>query len=157
MSDETTRDFLNRRERELGQQIAALEVQIMIRKEELEEIALFKSRLHAADSQRETEIFDYAAAKVSPYEHMTIKELVVQALKDSFEHGATNHDLREFIRSAYGRTIEPSSLRPQLSRMTSEGVIQRDSTAELWFLSPDEKRRQRWYGTAPQALISKKD
>jgi hypothetical protein len=65
----------------------------------------------------------------APSEHtqrfirMTIKDLVRQALSDNFRDGATPTQLREFIRDAYGREIDPDSLRPQLFRMREEGLI----------------------------------
>ena len=56
---------------------------------------------------------------------MTIKELVAQALLDHFPSGGTATQIRDFIRDAYGRTIEASSLRPQLSRLKADGVTSR--------------------------------
>ena len=71
---------------------------------------------------------------------MTIKELVLKTLRDHFREGATTAQIREFIRDAYGRVIDPNSLRPQLSRLASEALIQRDPNTEFWKLSEQRSR-----------------
>jgi hypothetical protein len=57
------------------------------------------------------------------FKHLTIKELIIKALNDHFANGATAGELREFIRNAYGRDIDRSSLTPQLSRLKDEGDV----------------------------------
>jgi hypothetical protein len=53
----------------------------------------------------------------------TIKQLVLRALIDHFHDGATPLELRTYIRDAYGREIDRTSMGPQLSRMRDEGVL----------------------------------
>lgn len=74
------------------------------------------------------------------YETMTIKELVVQALIDHFPKGGTVADIRDFIRLGYGRTIEPSSMRPQMHRLRGDGIIGQDPANDTWDFQ-DGKRR----------------
>ena len=61
---------------------------------------------------------------------MTIKKLVIQALLDHLKMGANAALMRDFIRDAYGRKIEPSSLRPQLHRLKADGVLTHDSSTD---------------------------
>jgi hypothetical protein len=74
------------------------------------------------------------------YENMTIKQLVVKALHDNHPNGLTTTELREFIRDAYSREIESNSLRPQLARLATEGMILRDPNTEFWTLPKPRTR-----------------
>ncbi len=56
----------------------------------------------------------------------SIRSLIIQAMlaKPQFlANGATAPELREFIRDAYGREIERTSLSPQLSRLKDDGLL----------------------------------
>src|SRR5262249_20764006 len=72
------------------------------------------------------------AASENPYATRTIKDLVVQALLDAFPYGATTIEMRDFIRTGYGRTIDPSSLRTQLHRMKAAGIVGQDASNDNW-------------------------
>ncbi|HXW24759.1 MAG TPA: hypothetical protein VEK73_08445 [Xanthobacteraceae bacterium] len=64
---------------------------------------------------------------------LTIKQLVMQALRAKHPGGFDTAQLREFIRDAYGRTIEPDSLRPQLVRLKSDDwIVAREN---IWYLT----------------------
>lgn len=67
-----------------------------------------------------------------PYEHWTLKQIAVQALRDHFPEGATANQLLDVLKAAYGREIERSSLSPQLSRLKEDGIIELDG--KLWRL-----------------------
>lgn len=82
------------------------------------------------------EIMSTAQAK---YEKMTIKELAIQALLDQFPNGGTLADIRDFIRDGYGRTIEPSSFRPQMHRLKQDGILGQDPSTDTWNFR-DKKR-----------------
>ena len=71
-------------------------------------------------------------APASKYETMTIKQLVVQALIDHFPKGGTMMEIRDFIRLGYGRTIEPSSMRPQMHRLKADGILGQDASTDTW-------------------------
>jgi hypothetical protein len=94
----------------------------------------------AADA---THVHAPAALKKSPYQQMTIKELVVQALIDNFPQGATAPEIRAFIRDAYDRDIESSSLRPQMHRLKSDGKLVTASavvgSGDVWNLEPQAR------------------
>jgi hypothetical protein len=81
---------------------------------------------------------------------MTIKELVVRSLLDHFKQGAPAASIRDFIRDAYGRTIEPSSLRPQMHRLKSDSILTHDPATDTWDLTPQKRRHFTWYGFPEQ-------
>ena len=70
----------------------------------------------------------------SPYDHLTMKELVVKVLTEHFPNGATTRQMLDFFRDAWGRNIERQNLSPQISRLYQEGVIGRIRTTRGWFL-----------------------
>lgn len=71
------------------------------------------------------------------FEHMTLKELAVSALKSKhFPLGATTAELCEFLRNAYGRDVPPSSLSPQLSRLKANGVVRQEG--DRWQIVPPQ-------------------
>jgi hypothetical protein len=151
MSNETIREFIERREKELQHQLAALDAQVLARKAELDELALIKTKLREAEFERqEKEIFAYGTAPQLPAAvnattsnfttATTIKEMVIQALLDHFPDGGTTIEIRDFIQDAYGRDIMPSSLRPQMHRLKADGVLGQDPAADTWNFR-DGKRR----------------
>lgn len=73
------------------------------------------------------------------FELRTIKELIVKALDDHFKQGASAVDLIEFIKNAYGRAVERSSLSPQLSRLKQDGWIEQRADG-TWDLTNDKRR-----------------
>jgi hypothetical protein len=54
----------------------------------------------------------------------TIKQMALSALRDHFHQGATPAELRDYIKTAYGRDVERSSISPQLARLRDQGAIQ---------------------------------
>jgi hypothetical protein len=68
----------------------------------------------------------------SPYEHLTMKQLIMKALTEHFSRGTTAKQLREFFRDAWARKIDRASLSPQLSRLRSDKIIDREGN--VWFL-----------------------
>jgi hypothetical protein len=68
----------------------------------------------------------------SPYEHVTMKQLIMKALTEHFQSGATAKQFREFFRDAWARNIDRASLSPQLSRLRSDKIIDREGN--IWFL-----------------------
>lgn len=69
----------------------------------------------------------------SPYQHLTMKQLVVKALREHFPLGATARQLIDFFRDAWGCNIERANLSPQLSRLYQDGVLGRRED-HYWFL-----------------------
>lgn len=69
----------------------------------------------------------------SPYEHLTMKNLVKKALWEQFRGGATTRQLLDFFRDAWSRNVERTSLSPQLSRLFQDGEIGRIRSTRGWF------------------------
>jgi hypothetical protein len=157
--DETLAEFLDRRERELTHRLAALQGEMTPIEAELAQIRRAKTAVQTLPTFNALAGTGYAgplmnflsagnrkkssaelaaetlAGQAGRYLHMTIKELIVRALLDNFREGASPAQLREFIRDAYGREIDRSSLSPQLSRLKAAGVVtQPNALADIWAL-----------------------
>jgi hypothetical protein len=181
MAEETTAEFLRKRQRELASQISALKGQLAPKEAELAQINQMMMLLEAppnllltplpqqnsnapvnyydalkpflpADNEQLAPIYRTEGLQLprSPsttrsYEQMTIKELVIQALLDHFPTGTNLALLRDFIRDAYRRTIEPSSLRPQMHRLKADRVLFHDPASDLWNLDPRKRALYRMY------------
>jgi hypothetical protein len=142
---ETIREFIDRREKELQNQLAALDAQIAHRKAELKELELIKAKLREAEvACDEKEIFASGMAAL-PANEMTIKQLAIQALLDHFPDGGTLADIRDFIQDAYGRGILPSSLRPQMHRLKADKVLGHEPSTDTWNFRDGMRRKYAWY------------
>jgi hypothetical protein len=83
---------------------------------------------------------------------LTIKEMILNALKDHFREGATPADLRGYIRVAYGREIDRNSISPQLARLREEGVVEQMLgllNEGKWQLK-EAARQKAFYGGGPE-------
>jgi hypothetical protein len=157
------RSFLARRERELTHQLAVLRGQIESKQRELAEIQRVRANLapsppslpdtssfeRAADDVREAanrprvDLMQQAdnppVAVPSSNEKLTIKSMILTALSSHFHDGATPAELRTFIKDAFGREIDRTSMSPQLARLREDGAVEQTDTK--WRLS--ERVRQR--------------
>jgi hypothetical protein len=139
-SEWTLREFLDRRERELTERATKLRDELLPCEAELAEIRQVKAALgHKLGSSLAALFLQNATAKLDakgaakrttaagpdPFEQMTIKGLIVKALDEHFQAGATTQELLEFFRNAWGRDIDRASLSPQMSRLQEEGVVAR--------------------------------
>jgi hypothetical protein len=79
----------------------------------------------------------HGVVSLSPYENLTMKQLIMKALTEHFQSGATAKQFREFFRDAWARDITRESLSPQLSRLRSDKIIDRDGN--VWFLIKKNK------------------
>lgn len=133
MAEETLSSFLQRRERELTSQIAALKGQLAPREVEL-------AQIQERAGYREPSESGSLAANITPmlevpYAEMTIKQLVVQALRDRYsQNGATAGEIRDFIEKGYGRVIAVNSLRPQLHRLRANKQLNFEAASRCWKL-----------------------
>lgn len=165
MSDEENLfAFLNRREQELTHKASALRSQLEFVENELAYVKKAKAATvisASADQQipaptqsasflgvgavgaaaaLQPEVTAALQPKVTPsFAEMTIKQLVVQALLDHYHGGATLADLRKFIHNAYERSIEQSSLRPQMHRLKAQGIVDYFPRTETWNLRMEKR------------------
>jgi len=70
--------------------------------------------------------------------NMTLRELVLLAFKTPrcLLYGASNRDLRAFIKEASGREVERTSLSPTLARLRDDGVLVSQGDGK-WRLAED--------------------
>lgn len=160
-SDETLRSFLERRERELTHQLAALRGHIESKQRELAEIQQVRANLPwlpdttafevgakvattAAANRPRVDLMQQTdnppVSGVSPSnEKLTIKAMILTALSAHFHDGATPAELRTFIKDVFGREIDRTSMSPQLARLREEGAVEQSDTK--WRLSERERQR----------------
>jgi hypothetical protein len=66
------------------------------------------------------------------YGGKTVKELTLQALLDHFPNGGTAAAIRNFIRDAYDRTIDPARVRAQMHRLKADSILVHDPLTDTW-------------------------
>jgi hypothetical protein len=165
MAEETTYEFLRRREQELAAQITALRGQLAPKEAELASIRQMKALLESGSTATVPNVLPQRtgnsivdglrtitigklglaargtlASGVTPFDQMTIKELIIQALLDGFPHGAQANEIRAFIHKGYGRSVEPTSFRPQLHRLKVDGIIRQNGLDDSWNLDPEKRQ-----------------
>jgi hypothetical protein len=157
--DETVADMLKRRERELVQQTAALRGLLVPKERELEDVRRAMQALGISPDYVGA-LQDFLAAEPattspsndSPSTHQvpdtllingkihsgSIKDLILQALRDFFRDGATPSELSQFFKTAYNRTVDRGSISPQLARLRGQGAVEQRTGAGIeskWFLT----------------------
>ncbi len=148
------RNYMAKREAHLKAELARLREQIGPLERELFEIGVARKALGRENEEpfqaplfqsEPNQHIDEDAAKLwkqyqqvlaeraaNPHAKLTIKELVMKALREQFTSGASAKELLEFFESAWGRfDIARTSLSPQLSRLKAENRIGRDGSN--WF------------------------
>ena len=156
-SEENVRDLLDRRERELMQQIQLLQTEIAALRSDLtpKEVELIEVRRakvalgmaasfpwqsekqpdHAPDLENAYRSLGETLRNRAPLD-LKIKELLVLAFVEHFQvQGAAPADLRLQIATSYGRELDPGSIRPNLARLREDGVVMRGIPPK-WMLQP---------------------
>lgn len=155
-TDETLRNFLERRERELAQQLRSLLSQMTPIEQEIAEIRRSKAALGIPPTQMTADVATTSTAAVSfprrierpntcrvlakairerPLGEMSIKQLIIKALFEHFEEGATPIELSHFLSETYKRAIGSGSIRPILGRLNIEGMVVRNIESR-WLIDP---------------------
>jgi hypothetical protein len=179
-SNESTRDLLDRRERELMEKASSLRDQLEPIEKDLADVRRAKAALGMKSAGysplsellgrrrsrlREVTATEADVAKVlasqtlaggyNPFERMTIKGLIVKALDEHYrDAAATAQELLDFFRDAWGQEIDRASLSPQLSRLQEEGAIARFG-GNKWMLVPEaitEDQLKGWGVIPPWAI-----
>jgi hypothetical protein len=151
--DETLREFIERRERELVQQIRALRSQLATKETELVEVRRTKGTLgvpnvpavpppkEAVKPTHSRRVADadcvMLAQKIKHASNpsLTIKELIIRAFLDQFREGGKPGEIGKHIHRSYGRRVESGSIRPNLARLRFDGLI-RQGVGTIWILDP---------------------
>jgi len=90
-----------------------------------------------------------------PAPYMTIKQLVREALDTCFRDGATVKQLIGFFKESWDREIRQESLSPQLSRLRTDGVIER--RGHVWFLTSGRNSAVSGHEASDSAALIVKD
>jgi hypothetical protein len=161
MAEETLRAFLDRRERELEHQIAGLRGALKEREAELADVVKARGAIPGTlgdAGRRQNPLLGSLGGVLSPITgptgHVTnalqdpftlrttdlgtlptIQQMVQRALRHAFPEGATSNSLREYMRDFYRMSVQPDSLRSQLARMKTKGIIEKSDTDDLWMLT----------------------
>ena len=146
MNDEDFSSYLKRRERELIQQTAAIRGMLIPKEKQLEQIRQamqaigiqpsYTEQLKPFMDQTQVDLDQVVASALgnTPLpllaEALTIKEMILRALKDHFHGGATPSELRDYMRTAYGRDVDRNSISPQLARLRDEGIVKNANTSK---------------------------
>jgi hypothetical protein len=138
--DQNIRDTLRDREQELKKRIFEIRQQLDPLEKELADVQRAK---HALGMLGGTNVRDNAGSAMRPVhidpldaralQYMTMKELVLKALAEHFQNGTTSKELVLFFASAWGRRIGRENLSPQLSRLKSDGFL--DRQGNIWLLT----------------------
>ena len=137
--EEDLATFALRRKKELEAQISALRGLLVPKEAELDQINQVIATLghnkkqepsesdftdgqqvdppHAATLPKSVTINGYAV-------HLTIKEMILSALRDHFHEGATPSELSEYFRMVYSKDVDRNSISPQLARLREEGLVE---------------------------------
>jgi hypothetical protein len=126
------RAYLESREHELKAAVEELGAGLEELVNELAEIEKVKTTIGTSDSPEAVGVL---------YQSLSIGELVIKALKNHFQNGATIGELVAFFREKWGRDVDRPSLSPQLSRLYKRDVLGRIPSLPGWFLIPDEAGR----------------
>lgn len=138
MTEETVDQFLARRERELMSSVSVLRNQLGTLEAELAKVQRMRSVLvEPAPPPPSNVLFSpnnlsITELVVASYATRTIKDLIIQALIDGYQHGATTAELKGFMRAGYSRNVDPGSLRTQLHRLKSAGILTHDPSNDTW-------------------------
>jgi hypothetical protein len=156
MLEETFRAFLERRKRELTNKRAAAAAAVDEIDKEMHEVEVALNRYIAnapTDNMfmvRTPDTFDegigrsvviFANDAFGPRKPVdsggkgpTIRQMIQHALTVRFREGATAAQLTDFCRDVFGRDIAPDSMRAQLARSKSQGMVEQRA-GEGWFLT----------------------
>jgi hypothetical protein len=138
-SENSLDGFLERREDELRQQIAAINGELGPKEQEFAEIRQAQKIAASSDDQPASDATPTDSEApldirlYDSYKDMTIKELILAALDSGhFPDGAAPAEIRKFIYNAYNREVPSASLSPQLSRLKADRQLLHDEQSDKW-------------------------
>lgn len=153
-------EYLKRRELELIQQTAALRGMLVPKEKELDAVrqAMQAVGIQPSYAAALTPFLDDESQAGGSLAHtivtvpkqlvingvavnLTIKEMILAALKDHFHVGATPVELRNYFKAVYGRDVDRASISPQLARLRDNGMISQ-SPEGFWRLPKSVAEKQ---------------
>jgi hypothetical protein len=158
---ENTRDLLDRHERMLLAQRAALQTQMKEMQGQIaqldieigyvrrakgaigptdEERARWDAELKKAADEIKRRFDMYREIgdrlRTVPPAELKIKDLIARVFMDRFPDGATPAEIGEQIAASHRRTIDPGSIRPNLARLRVDGIIEQ-GVGTRWVRVPE--------------------
>ena len=124
---DTFQQILIEKERDLVSRISELRRELDPLEKELRQVQVAKRALGMPGAGAP------ATNAPSGVAFMTIKQLVLSALREHFSNGATGTQLVDFFKTSWGREIARESLSPQLSRLRKDKMIER--RGRVWLLT----------------------
>jgi hypothetical protein len=79
-------------------------------------------------------------AAAQALQSLTIKQMILNALRDHFHNGASPTELRDYMHTVYGREVDRNSISPQLARLREQGGVEMLNDGK-WKVT----RSGRWY------------
>lgn len=153
---ETLVQFLERRQPELEAQISHLRGVLEPKEAELVQIKKMRELLSVARKAGasnavigppvQSQLAGYVIDLTEPSQlqvaaNLTIKQMIITALRDHFREGATPSDLRDYMKTVYGREVDRNSISPQLARLRGQGAVEQYGLEGKWKLT----RAAKWY------------
>lgn len=128
----TVRDFLPHREQELMQEIEVLRKRLVPKEQELAEVRKAMTALGlineaAGVANRIIPAPTQVATLVTT--PLTIKQMILGALRDHFHDGASPVELSAYMRTEYGREVDRNSISPQLARLRQDRAVEQTGGA----------------------------
>jgi hypothetical protein len=118
-------EFLRRRHWDLSNEISAIRAALTPKEKEFDEVQIAMGALGIAGQIRLDALPEIGMTL--ELEARTIKQLIVDALRDHFRDGATGTELSQYFLTVHGREIERGSISPQLTRLREDGVVEQMS------------------------------
>ncbi|MFY9656586.1 MAG: hypothetical protein WAK01_08365 [Methylocystis sp.] len=140
MAEKNLRELLVQHERELAQRLNMHEAIVQALKAELREthsiidqLALQKSSITFGATKTAIDVIRQITtgeSDLSPsFEKMTIKQLILRALRMKSPESLSPTELQSFIKEAFQRDVDAGSIRPQLTRLREQGAVVQDPEA----------------------------
>ncbi|MGA8612285.1 MAG: hypothetical protein WB760_11300 [Xanthobacteraceae bacterium] len=122
-------EFLRRRHWHLSREAKAIMAALAPKEKELEKVQAAMQKYGIAGAMVRLDALPEGGVTVE-LEAPTIKQLIVDALRDHFRNGATGAELRDYFLAVHGRDIDRTSISPQLTRLREEGIVEQMTGAD---------------------------
>jgi DNA-binding transcriptional ArsR family regulator len=116
-------EFVRRRHWSLSKEANAIMGGLTPKEQELENVQAAMQKLGVAGAMVRLDALPGSGVTVE-LEAPTIKELILDALRDHFRDGATGTELSQHFLNVHGRDIDRTSISPQLTRLREDGVVE---------------------------------
>jgi len=121
----TFNEFVRRRHWSLSKEANGIMASLTPKEQELENVQAAMQKLGVPGAIVRLDALPGSGVTVElGVEAPTIKELILDALRTHFRHGATGTELSEHFLNVHGRNHDRTSISPQLTRLREEGIVE---------------------------------